>query len=224
VKRLIQPEFLDELSQDDPRAIHSRRDLRRVNAWMGNHKIMARALKENFSGAPKQIVELGAGDGNFLLRVAKNLNWQNVGAILLDCQKIVLPKTLAAFSKLGWRAEILTADVFDWSKNGNAAEIVIANLFLHHFENARLAELFQKISARADIFIAIEPRRSRLAFPCAQTLRFIGCGPITRHDAEISIRAGFDGEELSALWPKKWQLTERSAGWFGHLFVAKKIS
>ena len=45
MKRIIEPELLDTLPPDDPRAVRSRRDLRRVNAWMRNHAIMARALQ-----------------------------------------------------------------------------------------------------------------------------------------------------------------------------------
>ena len=48
MKRIVQPELLDALPPDDPRAVRSRRDLRRVNAWMRNHTIMApRAAKQS---------------------------------------------------------------------------------------------------------------------------------------------------------------------------------
>jgi hypothetical protein len=144
VKRIVQPEILDTLSPEDSRALRSRRDLRRVNSWMGNAGIMANALKEN-SGAPKQITELGAGDGNFLLHIAQKTNLQNVRATLLDLQRNVSAETLAAFSKLNWRAEAVVADVFDWPQI--ETEIVIANLFIHHFEDAKLKELFLRANA-----------------------------------------------------------------------------
>jgi 2-polyprenyl-3-methyl-5-hydroxy-6-metoxy-1,4-benzoquinol methylase len=228
VKRIVQPELLDTLSPADPRAIRSRRDLRRVNAWMQNHSIMARALKNNFAGrAPEKIIELGAGDGNILLQVARKMNFSGINATLLDLQKNVADETIVEFQKLNWRVEPIVADVFDWLQTENSnSEIVIANLFLHHFDDARLAELLEKISGRTKLFIAVEPRRFRFPFLCAQMLRAIGCNYVTLHDAEISIRAGFCGDELSALWPdnKNWQLTESRAGWFSHLFIARKIS
>jgi hypothetical protein len=71
---MVQRELLDTLPFDNARAVRSRRDLRRVNGWMRNHAIMAGALKNNLNGlAPKQITELGAGDGDFLLHVAQRL-------------------------------------------------------------------------------------------------------------------------------------------------------
>jgi len=222
MKRIVKPETLDTLPPDDPGALRSRRDLRRINAWMGNVGIMAATLKENYSGAPKQITELGAGDGNFLLQVAQASRLRGLNATLLDLQKNVPAQTLAEFSKCGWRAEAVVADVFDWPQM--ETEVVVANLFLHHFEDGELRELFRTIAARAKLFIAVEPHRFHFPFPCAQILRLIGCGKITRHDAEASIAAGFVRKEISALWPDKtgWWLAERRAGLFSHLFVARK--
>jgi hypothetical protein len=224
MKRIVQPELLDSLPPDDPEALRSRRDLRRINAWMRNHAIMAVTLKENYLGVPKQIIELGASDGNFLLQVARKIapRWPDVNATLLDRHKTVSAETRAAFSKLDWRAESVVADVFDWN---TPSEIVVANLFLHHFEDDHLADLLQKISERAKLFIAIEPHRFHFPFLCAQVLRFIGCGKITLHDAAVSIRAGFVRTEITGLWPDRenWRLAERRAGLSGHLFVAKKI-
>lgn len=224
MKRIVQPEILDALPPDDPRALRSRGNLRHVNSCMSNDVIMAKALKEHFPTAPKQIVELGTGDGHFLLRVAQKLNWKNVNATLLDRQKNVTAETLAAFSKHGWRAEVVIADVFDWPES--SVEIVVANLFLHHFENERLNELLRIICQRTKLFVAVEPRRAPLPFFFSRMLWAIGCNDVTRHDATVSVRAGFFCDELSALWPDKtnWQLTERRAGLFSHFFIAQKIS
>jgi hypothetical protein len=225
MNRIVEPELLDTLPPDDPQAVRSRRDLHHVNAWMRNHAIMAETLQNELSGhAPRQITELGAGDGNFLLCVAQKVSsrWPNVSVSLIDRQKLVSGETLASLARLGWCAKTVVADVFDWSPA--ADEIVVTNLFLHHFENERLAKLLHMISERAKLFIAVEPRRAAWPLFCSRMLWAIGCNAVTRHDAAVSVRAGFSGSELSALWPDKagWRLTERSAGSFGHLFVAQK--
>jgi 2-polyprenyl-3-methyl-5-hydroxy-6-metoxy-1,4-benzoquinol methylase len=237
MKRIVEPEWLDELPPGDPRAAGSRRDLRRLNTWMRNHTIMTNALQTAVNGhAPKQIVELGAGDGYFLLRVAQlvmgngtaasgnAIAWHEVNVTLLDRQKVVTPQTLAAFASLGWHVEAVVADIFDWAQTPAQAEIVIVNEVLHHFDDARLAGLFRVIAGRARLFIAIEPRRAPWPLFCSRLLWAINCNSVTRHDATVSVRAGFDREELSALWSDKkhWQLTERRASWFSHLFIAQK--
>lgn len=233
MNRLVQPELLDTLPPDDPRAIGSRRDLCRINWWMGNHGIMAGALRSHLPQAPTQITELGAGDGNFLLGVVQQFQTGQISdpphpfsakATLLDLQKILTAKTRSAFGRLGWQAEPVVADVFDWSPAGDAKLVVVANLFLHHFEDARLAELLDKVSQNARLFVAIEPHRFGWPSLVGSLLWFIGCNDVTRHDAVISIRAGFLDREISALWPDKanWELIERRAGLFSHVFIARR--
>jgi hypothetical protein len=254
MNRLVQPELLDELPFDDPRARWSRRDLRRVNAWMRNASIMARTLQTAVNGAaPKQIIDLGAGDGHLFLRVAQVISrngapvsdparrdnketgrvgdrrsavWSGVKAVLLDRQKNVAAQTLASFASLGWRTETVEADVFEWLPTVEGMDVVVANLFLHHFEDAQLVELFRAVAGRARLFVAIEPRRASWPLFCSRLLWAIGCNAVTRHDAAVSVRAGFSGGELSALWPvdRDWQLTECRTGFFSHLFVARRIS
>lgn len=58
MKRVVEPELLDELSSDDPAAIRSRRDLRMINWFMGNEGWIQRQIEEGES-----MVELGAGTG-----------------------------------------------------------------------------------------------------------------------------------------------------------------
>ena len=229
MKRIVQSELLDTLPPDDPRAVHSRRDLQRVNCWMRNHVIMAEALQNALCRrAPGQITELGAGDGNFLFRVAQKLSpgWPSVMATLIDFQTNVSEETLVAFAALGWRAEAVVANFFHWAQTSTPGEAVIANLFLHHFEDASLAKLLHLISQRANLFIALEPCRASWSAFCSRLLWIIGCNGVTRHDALVSVRAGFSGQELYRLWPDKqnWRLTEKRAGAFSHLFMAQKIS
>ena len=228
MKRIVQPELLDTLPPDDPRAVRSRRDLCRVNGWMRHHAIMADTLQNVLAGHPlEHITELGAGDGNFLLRVAQTVspNFPKAKATLLDLQNIVSDETFAAFAAHGWPTHAVVADVFDWLQTSGDREVVIANLFLHHFDGVRLTELLRLISQRTKLFIALEPRRASWPLFCSRMLWVIGCNDVTRHDAVVSVRAGFSGHELSALWSDRqnWRLTEQRAGAFSHLFIARKM-
>jgi len=125
---------------------------------------------------------------------------------------------------LGWRATAVVADALDWSLRPGTEPVLVANMFLHHFAEEKLTGLLEKISRHSRFFVAIEPHRFARPATVGQLLRLIGCNGVTRHDAVVSIRAGFNGEEISALWPDKnnWQLTERRAGPFSHLFIASR--
>jgi len=228
VLRRIEPEWLDTLPHEDADATRSRRDLQRLNAWMFQTGILRRLVARLAGGAaPRVIVDLGAGDGTFLLGVARRLApaWRDVRAILVDRQTLLTSETRAGFEALGWRAEPVAAEVFEFLAHARpgSADLVIANLFLHHFADDDLARLLVRAARLAPRFAACEPRRSPLALAGSRAVWMLGCNRVTRHDAVVSVRAGFRGSELSSLWPadQGWRLREAPAGLFTHCFAAR---
>jgi hypothetical protein len=227
--RRVEPEWLDELPQADPRAAWSRRDLKRINGWMLQARIMTRLLVDALDGrTPRTLVELGAGDGTFMLALAKRLapRWRNVKVRLVDRQNIVTERTRHALHDLTWQAETISADVFDFMQGAapGGADMVLANLFLHHFERDSLTKLLDGAARLADAFAACEPWRAGSGLIGSRLLWAIGCNGVTRHDALVSVRAGFRGRELSELWPSDdaWRLQEGPALPFTHCFLARR--
>ena len=179
--------------------------------------------------APLRIVELGAGDGTFLLRLARSSPWRGrqTEALLLDRQNLVTAPTRAEMASISWQIESVQADVFDWLEKApnRSADVIITNLFLHHFREDALRALFANLAERTDFFAACEPRRSRWVLTASKLIWILGCNDVSQHDAVASVRAGFLGKELSALWPQdgKWELTEQRAGLFTHCFAARRL-
>ena len=223
-QRVIEPEILDSLPIDDPRAKASRRDLVRINAIMCQGIIMARLLRKNVKRTPCRLLEIGAGDGRFMLSVAHRLGWTDVELTMLDQSDLVTPKVRADFAAMGWRVHTAVADVLDWIDGSEVGDFdaICANLFLHHFDEAALGRLLAVMPRLAPCFLATEPRRSGLALWCTGWLRAILANGVTLHDAAASVRAGFAGNELSHLWPRASALAieERRVGPFTHAFVA----
>ncbi len=226
--RNLQSELLDVLPPTDPRAVQSRRDLRRLNRAMRHAELMAEVLRPIFEQRVRlRLLEIGAGDGTFLLSLAETLGprpWAApVEATLLDRVHLIDVKTEDALNALNWKVRSVRADAFDFLAGTEAVvDITVANLFLHHFEDTRLRELFQKLSERTRFLVALEPRRAWLSAIGSRMVGLLGCNSVTRHDARVSVQAGFNGHELSQLWPKgrAWNLSETSAGLFSHRFTA----
>jgi hypothetical protein len=164
-----------------------------------------------------------------MLRLARRFtpHWKNVKVILLDRQNIVSSETREGFKALGWEAETITADAFDFLEQAKhqAVDVITANLFLHHFQYEKLTQLLLQAARITNLFVACEPRRSALALTGSRLLWAIGCNQVSRHDAVVSVRAGFVGQELSTLWPEQtnWRLREQAAGLFTHCFVAHRF-
>jgi len=158
-QRVVIPELLDHLPADDPEALRSRRDLRRINFLMGNERWICRSVCRFPEEANRGIVEIGAGDGN--------------GGVL------------------------------------------VANLFLHHFEGAQLTALGRWFE-NFEVLLFNEPNRAKLPHLLGG-LMHPWLNPVTRHDMHVSIRAGFAGGEITRLLgldPDRWR-TGESSTWRG---------
>jgi len=241
--RVVSAETLDSLAEHDPAAMQSRRDLQRVHRVMGTRGIVLDAMRGmaglRQEAAPLRILELGAGDGSLMLGVARRLKgyFPAVHLTLMDRQALVSPDTLAGYAEAGWTATSNVMDVLIWADNvdvgfaENSApvwDLVVANLFIHHFEGPQLTLLLQAIAARSLCFFACEPRRSRVALAGSHLIGAIGANAVTREDAVLSVHAGFSKQDISALWPvshsagANWALKEYAAGFFSHCFIAQR--
>lgn len=228
--RVVEPELLDVLSEHDPRARRSRSDLRRLNRIMASGRLMLRALdRTKLVDGPQEILELGAGDGTFMLRLTRALGprWCGSHVTLLDRLDLVDAVTAAGIRNSGWQVAATHVDVSDWITQPvpHPWHLILANLFLHHFEEPQLRGLLCAIAQRTDCFVACEPRRDRGPLLASRLVGLIGCNDVTRADAVSSVRAGFRGDELSSLWPLdagRWHLREYAAGAFSHCFVAER--
>src|SRR6266850_2400822 len=99
------PEWLDELPAQDPRAMGSRKDLQRINGLMRHVPLMVEAWRRNKPDRwIETIVELGSGDGTFLLKFAQAIAGESrpFKVLLVDRVALPEPKTLEGFRELGW--------------------------------------------------------------------------------------------------------------------------
>ena len=186
ISREVRPEILDGLAQDSPAARASRRDLRIINGFLGSTAWFRRILHEQRRPG-ESVLEIGAGDG----RLAGQLNLEPANVAGLDlCGRPANWPTRSRWFK---------TDIIDFEGWANYP-IVIGNLFFHHFDQARLAELGARISRHARLIIASEPLRVRHTLSLFALLcRLIRAHAVTRYDGRVSIAAGFRHEELPCL-------------------------
>jgi len=185
-QRSVQPEILETLPPDHPDAIRGRDDLLLVNGIMGNHGWISRTLLR-FTQPGWHITEIGAGDGALSQKLA--------------CRGVCPTSALHAFD--------LAPRPADWSSDAGwtqgdlfvqtlpPSEVLISNLFLHHFQPDQLRTLGQRIPPQTRLILAAEPARRWLHTLSGRLFCSIAeLNHVTRYDMQVSIRAGFRGQEL----------------------------
>jgi hypothetical protein len=207
-QRVVEPEILDQLPPGHPDVVRGRIDLRVINFLMGSERWMARQIREFPAARARGVLEIGAGEGTLLERLAKN----HPGIPLMACDLAPRPGWLS--TEIGWDQR----DVFECLEHSSGG-ILAANLFLHHFEDLELRR-FAPLMRNFEVLCFHEPFRTAQSLIDARLmLPFVGRA--TKHDMVVSIRAGFIPGELPkvlGLDPADWRVREETS-WRGGLRV-----
>ena len=194
--RTVTPEILDTLDAGHPDALRSRRDLRRLDGFLGGSRWISRAVLDHKRESDAGVIELGAGDGRLCGLLAAGIE----GVTGLDLGE----RPAGLNPRVHWR----TGD-FIHTLPGMKAGIVVGSLILHHFSDASLRVLGEMFQAFR-VLVFSEPLRSRWALGLSSLARpFVG--RVTAHDMPASIRAGFQAGELASLLgldPESWCVEE----------------
>jgi len=172
---------------------------------MGNHRWLERLLPSRLRPS-EPALEIGAGTGEMALRLRRR-GWQVDG---LD----TWPAPAAWPAGARWHR----ADLREFSGYG-AYRAVFGNLIFHQFTAAELRALGAGLGAEPRLLVACEPVRRRLSQRLYRLIGpLLGVNYVTRHDAHVSIAAGFVGDELPRLlgldagrWDWECAMTTRGA-------------
>jgi hypothetical protein len=210
--RQLVPELLDALPVADPAAVHSRRDLRRINTLMGNTRWFQRILPRHLSPDDRTL-ELGAGTGDLAQTLAGR-------GLCVDALDRCPPPSAWPRVRSWHEADALTFAGY------SAYPAVVGNLIFHHFSPEELARLGATLNRTARLIVASEPARYRcFQFLFALVAPLIGANQVTRHDAHVSIAAGFRGDELPralGLDPAIWDLRTSVSIFGAYRLVARR--
>jgi len=182
------PELLD-LGVAEPEALRSLADLRFVNRWLGNRRSLLRAVAPHL-GPRSRILDVGCASGDLLTFLVSRLP----GPVLpvgLDVKALHLraaPRTVRR----------VVGDVRRLPFPERSFDVVVASLFLHHFDAPELPGLLRELFGLARRALVVSDlRRSLVPFLFGRALfPLLFASPVSVEDGLVSIRRSFHAEEL----------------------------
>jgi hypothetical protein len=190
MERVVLPEQLDSLPFDDPGARANRRELRYFNHFLGTKAWFSRQLVPRLQPGDR-VLEIGAGEGHVIDHLARKVRGRGemqASWVALDAQPV-----FSGHASI----EFVVDDLLRYDGYAEAA-VVFGNMILHQFEAGHLGKLGQNWINHARLLVFQEPARSRVHHALCG-LATLPMSRVSRHDASVSIRAGFRGEELPGL-------------------------
>ena len=188
-QRVIVPELLDHASPDVAR--DNLRDLVRINRYLGGYAILRRIIAQFVRTQDRfSMLDIGAASGD--MGAALRRRYPHATVTSLDRKFVHLEQ--AAHPKLA-------GDAFLLPFAPRSFDFVFSSLFLHHFSDDQVVDLFRsfKIVARRAV-LAIDLERGPLAARFIPATRWLfGWHDISLYDGPVSVRAAFKKDELRDL-------------------------
>jgi SAM-dependent methyltransferase len=186
--RSEEPEALD-LGVEAGEARKSLADLRLVNRFLGNRRALLRMVRLHL-GDSGRVLDVGAASADLLAELVP-AEGGPVRGYACDWKRLHLLEAPA-------RLHRVVADARALPFSSGACDVVMANLFLHHFTAAELPGLLGSLYAPARRALVVSDLRrawvpylfGHLAFPLLFRSR------VSVGDGLVSLRRGFHEEEL----------------------------
>ena len=189
-ERVILPELLDHASPEVAR--DNLRDLVRINRYLGGHAILRRIMADFVRSRDDRFTMLDVGAASGDMGAVLRRRYPRAVITSLDNKRVHLEK--AAHPKLA-------GDAFLLPFVPRSFDFVFSSLFLHHFTDDQVVELFRNfhtVARRA--VLAIDLERGPLAYRFIPATKWLfGWHDISLYDGPVSVRAAFKKDELRSL-------------------------
>jgi ubiquinone/menaquinone biosynthesis C-methylase UbiE len=191
-QRATEPELLDQgVSEDE--AVRSLADLRWVNRWLGGRRALLRAVRPVLRDVARpRLLDVGCGSADLLAFLVGSLPARPL-AVGVDLKPLHLEQAPAGVQRV-------VADVRSLPFAARSFDVVMASLFLHHFDGPQVAEVLRALYALCRRALVVNDlRRARVPYVFAQTVfPRVFRSQVSVADGLLSIRRAFTPAELLA--------------------------
>jgi len=176
-------------------------DLWRINRRLGGVSSSLRMLEHFFSRTgnhPVRILDVGAGDSRLAIRLRTELSQRGIRAefFVLDRRLTHLKSGRPAAASL----LPVVADVFGLPFPERTFNVVMCNLFFHHFSGDKARELLRRMAEVASEAVLVNDlERHFLPYLFIKIATPFARSRLTRHDGPASVRQAYTRDELALL-------------------------
>lgn len=201
MRRVLSQEWLDDDLGTPGEIQQSFDDLWRINRWLGGVSGCLCLLDRYFARRGSRcarILDVGSGDSRLAAHLQAELARRSLSVefVALDRRLSHLRNANPSPAKLSR----IVADASSAPFAENSFDVVICNLFLHHFSGDEAVKLLRRLAAIASDAVLINDLERhllpllfiRIAWPFARSR-------ITRHDGAASVRQAYNKDELATL-------------------------
>lgn len=213
---------MDDLNISGEVVPQTLRELDTINQYLGGNQISIQAFRTLIKKHPvRSLVDLGCGGADILIHMAKRSKTHDIKFTGIDANPHIVEYATANTQK--WpNIKISCENILGESFRHQSFDVIHCCLFLHHFTEAQLIQLFTSFKQQARTAIIVNDlHRHVLAYHSIRLItRFFSRSYMVRNDAAISVARGFKRRELVQImkaaqisnytlkwkWAFRWQL------------------
>jgi ubiquinone/menaquinone biosynthesis C-methylase UbiE len=201
MRRVPSQEWLDDDLGTPEEIRQSFDDLWRINRWLGGVSGCLRLLDQYFARTGchhARILDVGSGDSRLAVHLHEELAKRNLSAEFVAFDRRL--NHLKSGNHSPQKLSRVVGDAFDLPFRCESFDVVMCNLFLHHFSGDQAKKIFRclgEVASKAVLINDLERHPLpyffiRFALPFARSR-------VTRHDGPASVRQAYTREELGTL-------------------------
>jgi len=214
--RQITPEFMDELSVNPSELDRALRYIRGINRWLGGAAALIRHLEAWTRGWERgqelSLLDVGTGSADIPLEALRWARGRGIrlqvtgidrhpGTLELAREHVIAATRDLDSSEVADAFTLVQLDASDLDQRFSPAsfDYVHAGMFLHHLDDDHIVRVLRSMDRAARRGIVWNDLvRSRVGYGAIH-LMTLGQPRIIRHDATVSVRAGFTRVEAMEL-------------------------
>jgi len=200
--RIDKAEIMDNFSVGGDLLCDTLDKLETINHWLGGNKVTINGLKKILLNHPKEkkltIIDVGCGSGDILRSVANFGRRNNYKMTLIGVD--ANPTAISYAKKLSKKYHeilFLTENIFSNDFEKRKFDVLLATLFLHHFNKDELVRFLSKSLTNAKLGIVVNDlHRHKLAYFLFLALSVFIKNRMVVEDGLTSISRAFKRKDL----------------------------